>query len=308
MRLTESSSAFFGSMASGDRACRRRSEATVWRLCVARDRGEQLLFLLAERRVAIADQLADLAALGAERQPRSVLPRSAFRLGDPTVLEDERGAGSADGVHRRLDDRLERLLEIEGVGHRFGDAREGLELADPALSLRIQAGVLDRLRHLAGDREQQLDLPIREHARFPRAHVEGALELVAAGHDRYRQDRLVLVLGQVRERLEAWIEVRLRRQHDRLAFDRRSAGDPLAGAHPGPAGHLLDARPVRGPQHELAAPLVIEVDEAGVGVQCVGHLARDQGENLLEVERRVDRRNRLGQQAEMPFGGVHVPV
>ena len=54
---------------------------------------------------------------------------------DVPVLEDEGGTGRADRVHRRLDDRLERLLQVEGFGHRLGDARQCLQLADPALRL-----------------------------------------------------------------------------------------------------------------------------------------------------------------------------
>ena len=45
--------------------------------------------------------------------------------------------------------------------------------------------------------------------------------------------------------------------------------------------------------------LVVEVDEAGVGLERVGDLARDQAEHLLEVERRVDGGARLGQQSQV---------
>src|SRR5207249_4077069 len=85
------------------------------------------------------------------------------------------------------------------------------------------------------------------------------------------------------------------------------AGDPLAGAHPRPLGHLGDARAVGGAKHELAGALVVEVDEAGVGVECVSDLRRDLAEHLLEVEGRVDGLDRLGQEAEMAFAGVHPP-
>ncbi len=50
-----------------------------------------------------------------------------------------------------------------------------------------------------------------------------------------------------------------------------------------------------------AGPLVVEVDEAGVGVERVGDLGRDLREHLLEVERRVDRLDRVGQE---PAGAV----
>ena len=77
--------------------------------------------------------------------------------------------------------------------------------------------MLDRLRDLRRDREQQLDLAARELARLARADVERALELLAR-EDRHREDRLELVLGQVRERLEARVEVGLRGEHDRRAL------------------------------------------------------------------------------------------
>ena len=64
---------------------------------------------------------------------------------------------------------------------------------------------------------------------------------------------------------------------------------------------------MRCPQHELVRLLVVEVDEAGVGIQRVGDLARDEREHLLEVERRVDRGDRLGQKAQVPAGLVHQP-
>ena len=80
---------------------------------------------------------------------------------------------------------------------------------------------------------------------------------------------------------------------------------PLARPHPRRAGHLLDAAPVRRAQDELAGPLVVEVDEARVGIECVSDIARNELEHLLEVERRVDRRDRVGQEPQVPRGRVH---
>jgi len=62
---------------------------------------------------------------------------------------------------------------------------------------------------------------------------------------------------------------------------------------------------VRGAQDELVAALVVEVDEAGVGLERGCDLLRDEVEDLLEVERRVDGGRRLGQQAEVPLARVH---
>ncbi len=207
-------------------------------------------------------------------------------------------------LHRRLHDRLERLLEVERLGDRLGDPRERLELHDAPLGARIELRVLDRLRNLRGDRDEQLDLGLGELARLASAHVERALQLVP-GEDRHREDRLVLVLGKVGEELEARVEVGLRRDHDRRPLRGGRTRDPLSRPHPRRARHLLDAAPVCRAQHELVRALVVEVDEAGVGAESVRDVSRDELEHLLEVERGVDRGDRLGEQAEVPCGRLH---
>ena len=174
--------------------------------------------MLRERRGAVGDELADLAAAPAQRLADRVRVGAALRPRDRAVLEHERGARRRERVHRRLDDRLERLLEVERLGDRLGDPRQRLELVDAALGLLVELRVLDRLRDLRRDREQQVDLVVAEVARLPRADVERALEPLAAGEDRDGEDRLVLVLGQVREVLEARVEVRLRGDHHRRAL------------------------------------------------------------------------------------------
>ena len=160
--------------------------------------------------------------------------RAPLGPGDPAVVEHERGAGRRERVDGGLDDRLERLLEVERLGDRLGDARQRLELVHAALRRLVELRVLDRLRDLRRDRDQQVDLRLGERPRLPRAHVERALELVAR-QDRHGEDRLVLVLGQVGEELEARVEMGLRRDHHRGALGGRDACDPLAGAHPRPA-------------------------------------------------------------------------
>ena len=271
---------------------------------VARNRRQQRAVLLRERRVAVAHQLADLPPLPAQRHPHGIGSRATLGPDDVAVLQHERRAGRAQRVHRRRHDPLQRFLQVQRLRHRLGDSGQRLELPDPALRLGVELRVLDRLRHLTCDRRQQVDLRRREVPRPQRADVERAGELVAR-EDRHRQDRLVLVLGQVGEGLETLVEMRLRRDHHRLARGRSGARDPFAGAHPRPAGHLLDAGAVRGAQDELAGLLVVEVDEAGIGTERVGDLARDEREHLLEVERRVDRGDRLGQKAQMAPGLVH---
>ena len=164
--------------------------------------------------------------------------------------------------------------------------------------------MLDRLRDLTRDRDEQVDLRAREAARAQGSDVEGTGKLVAR-EDRHRKDRLVLVLGQIRKELEARVEMRLRRQHHGLPLGGGGAGDALAGPHPRPPRHLLDRRPVRRAQDELVRPLVVEVDKARVRLERVRDLVRDEREHLLEVERRVDGRDRLRQQAEVACGFLH---
>ena len=190
--------------------------------------------------------------LPAQREADRVLAGPPLGPGDVPVLEDERGAGRADRLHRRLHDRLERLLEVERLGDRLRDLRQRLELGHARLRVRVELRVLDRLRDLGRDRDEQVDLGVRELLRLDRADVERAGELLA-GQDRHGEDGLVLVLGQVRERLEALVQVRLGGDHDRRALRGGGAGDPVARLHPRRARHLLDAGAVRRPQDQLVA-------------------------------------------------------
>src|SRR5262249_62039905 len=96
------------------------------------DRPEERSLFIGEGGVAVAPELPDLPALPAERHPDRVLPGATFGPRDLAVLEDERGPRRTDRVHRRLDDRLQRLLEVERLGYRLRDPRERLELADAA--------------------------------------------------------------------------------------------------------------------------------------------------------------------------------
>ena len=273
---------------------------------VMRNRLEQRAVLVGERGVAVCDELADLPALPAQRRAHRVPARPALGPCDATVLEDERGAGRTDRFHRRLHDRLERLLEVQRLGDGLRDLRERLQLRDPTLSLRVELRVHDRLGDLVGDRLEQLHLVAPIFARHERPHVQRAREHTA-GEDRHREDRLVLLLGQVRKLLEARVEVRRRRDHHRGAFRSGAAGDPLAGTHSGPPCHLVDAQSVGRPEHELVGPLVVEIDEAGIRSEGVCHLVCDEVEHLLEVERRVDGGSGLGQEPQVPLGRVHAP-
>jgi hypothetical protein len=140
--------------------------------------------------------------------------------------------------------------------------------------------------------------------RLLRADVERALQPLAR-EDRDREDRLVLLFPQVRERLEARVEVRRARDRDRRALGGGRPGDPLARPHLRDARHVLDARAERRAQHELVGGLVVEVDEARVRLERLGDLGRHELEDLVEVERRVDRRDRLGDEPKVTCRGIH---
>ena len=268
------------------------------------DRREQRPLLVGEGRVPVADELADLAALPAERQTLCVTAGATLRPDDPAVFEDDRGACRVDRDHRRLDDRRQRLLEVERLGHGLRDPAQRLELGHAALRVVVELGVLDRLRDLTGDRHEQVDLGVVVVARRDRADVQRALQLLL-GQDRNREDRLVLLLVEVREALEARVEMSCSRDHDRRALGRRRSRDALARTHLRPPCRLLDPGADGGPQHELVRALVVEVDEAGVGLERLGHLRRDQLEQLVQVERRVDGLDRLGDEAQVPLGAIH---
>ena len=164
--------------------------------------------------------------------------------------------------------------------------------------------MLDRLRDLRRDREQQVDLAGREVPRRPGADVERAGKLLP-GQDRTARIDSYSSSGRFWNALK---------RGSRCAFSAiitgsraaaARAGDPLARPHTRPARHLLDAGAVRRAQDELVRALVVQVDEAGVGLERSRDLARDQREHLLEVERRVDRLDRLGQEPEVALSGVH---
>ena len=174
----------------------------------------------------------------------------------------------------------------------------------PPLRVGVELGVLDRLRDLGRDRDEQVDLGLGVVAGCTRADVQRALHLLP-GEDGDGEDRLVLVLGQVRELLEAGVEVRRRGDRDRSALRRGGARDPLAEVQARAPRHLVDRRSVGGSEHQLVGALVVEVDEARIGPERISDLARDERQHLLEIERRVDRSDGLGQQSEVPCRGVH---
>ena len=186
MRLTESSSALRGSV-SAEWACRAQERRD--RLKVVLDAVVDLLREhAAHHRAAVLERDGCVVAIdvssarssavkGVSRSKTSspicrrfqrsgsrtaCAPGASFGPGDVAVLEHERGTGRTDRLHRRLDDRLEGLLQVERLGDGLGDLRQRLQLGDAPLRLRVELRVLDRLRDLCGDGDEQLDLVVRE--------------------------------------------------------------------------------------------------------------------------------------------------
>ena len=94
------------------------------------------------------------------------------------------------------------------------------------------------------------------------------------------------------------------RDHDRATLGSGGAGDPLAQTHARPVGRVVESRPVRRAQLKHVRAFVVDVDEARVGAERVGDLGRDQLEHLGDVQRGVDRRDRVGQELEVPRGAI----
>ena len=122
------------------------------------DRLEQRALLVGERRVPVGHELADLAPLPAQRRAHGVAPARPSGHAIRPSSSTSAAPVACDRVHRRLDDRLERLLQVERLRDGLGDPRERLELGDAPLGLGVELRVDDRLRDLARDRLQQLDL------------------------------------------------------------------------------------------------------------------------------------------------------
>ena len=142
----------------GEHAAKRHASVLQRHRRLVRDRLEQPEVLPGELCVSVDDELADRAPLPTQRHAHGVLPGATLRPRDPAVLEHDRGTRCTEGVDGCLHDRLERLLQVQRLGHRLGDPGERLELADALLRRLVEASVLDRLRHLRGDRDEEVDL------------------------------------------------------------------------------------------------------------------------------------------------------
>ena len=179
------------------------------------------------------------------------VPRAPLRPGDAAVLEHERRAGGVDAPPSSSSRSPRATPRGTATRTRLRRSVRG-PLARSTRRCAARTGARARSTGPPGPRSRAAarSRP-RENSRSSRVRTLSAPSSFSRMRIGYGEDRLVFVLGQVRERLEARVEMRLRREHDRLASSRRRAGDALPGPHARPAGHLLDARAVRCAQHEL---------------------------------------------------------
>ena len=141
-----------------------------------------------------------------------------------------------------------------------------------ALGIHQQPRVLQRVGELTGDRPQRQRVVLverRGRVALHRQHADGG----DAARDRHRQERLVVLLRDAGDRLEAGV-LGGDPLHDRPpAFERR-ADDPLAHRQP----HAADRRglqPDGGAQHQLLGLLLVDVDAAHRRPHAAGdHLHR----------------------------------
>ena len=95
-----------------------------------------------------------------DRQPARRRPAPRARSGARPSRPSGASSTSAQqfGVGRAwravCDDRRQRLLLVQRLRHRLGDAGQRLELGDAPLRALVEAGVLDGLRDLRGDRRR----------------------------------------------------------------------------------------------------------------------------------------------------------
>ena len=83
---------------------------------------------------------------------------------------------------------------------------------------------------------------------------------------------------------------------------------PVGAALVGAGALLTLAFGIALAEHELVRLFVVEVDEARVGLERRRDLVRDEVEHLLEVERRVDGRDRVRQEPQVTGGFLHPSI
>ena len=195
----------------------------------------------------------------------------------------------------------QRLLKVERLCHGLRDAAKRLQLGDAALRTLVQARILNRLGNLAGNRLQELDLIVVILAGLDRAYIHGPRQALTTIQDRHGEETLKAAFGQVGKLLEAGVEVRIRSDRHRLACLCCPARQTLADPHPRWPCRCLDMRAVHCLQNQLVRRVIVRIDEARIGSKGARHRNRDGVGDLCEVERAGDGRNRLREQAEVPY-------
>ncbi len=170
-----------------------------------------------------------------------------------------------------------------------------LQLGDPPPRIGVELRVLDRLRHLVGDRHEQVDLVLRENP-VARPCGRSAPPQDARGPGSGRPGSTRTGPRAVREPLEARIEVRLRRI---MIGVRSAAATPVIPSPRRSRGRRVISSTLVLASHAGRARRSVPrtVYEARLRSELFAHLARDERQDLLQVERRVDGRDRLREEA-----------
>ena len=201
-------------------------------------------------------------------------------------------------AERLLDRHREQLVDRLGARDVPAELRELLELAQRAPRALVQARVLDRVGHEGRDVQQEGGVLRAEHARglgVQRDHADHALTL---GDQRHGDERLVLLLLELGEVLDARVGERLLRDEDRLPVLQHPAGDALARRHRDAAAEMRVA--LRGGAQHDSPPAVLAQEDVGrVRDDGVVDEPHDRAQHLLEIERRVDGVDDLVEDAEL---------
>ncbi len=232
-----------------------------------------------------------------------------------TVGRTGRGCAHAQPVAARLEqvdpqrlgpEQAERLLDgdCEQVVDRLGardvpsELRQLLELAQRAAGALVEPRVLDRVGHERGDVQQERGVLRAEHARglgVQRDHADHALAL---GDQRDGDERLVLLLLELGEVLDARVGERLLRDEHGLRVLEHPACDALARRHRDATAEVRVALRGRA-QHDAPAAVLAQEDVGRVRDDRVVDEPHDRTQHLLEIERRVDGVDDLVEDAEL---------
>ncbi len=231
----------------------------------------------------------------AERLPRGPLlgvAGDALELLAARVEEIHVAGARAEQRAGALDHRLDELLEPVGARDLLCELGELLELGHAQARLLVQPRVLDRARDERRRGHEEVDLVVRELARRLGVRGDDADHVAGAPDHRHREQRLELLLLELREVLRARVGEGVVADERRLGALGRPPREPLSAVDDDLAGLAL-VRRRGGAEHQPLAVLGEEVDEAGMDAARVGHQANDGAQHLGELQRRRDRRHDL---------------